>query len=112
MPCVRVALVICVIATEMCVALAVPGAMASVNVADKAATADAQDMGCRDGGADAVAHRDGEPAPCGESGDQAFSTRWARAPWLRGEWRPRFRSGRRRRANQSAKTEAQPELAM
>ena len=113
MPCVRVALVICVMATEMCVALAVPRAMASVNVADKAATADAQEMGCRDGGADAVAHRDGEPAPRGVSGDLAFSTRWARAPWLRGELRPRFRSGRRRRASQSAPNkEAQSELAM
>ena len=88
MPCVRVALVICVMATEMCVAMAGPMSMASVNVADQAATADAQEMGCRDGGADAVAHHDGEPAPCGESGDLAFSTRWARAPWLMGRVAP------------------------
>ena len=113
MPCVRVALVNCVMATEMCVAVAGPRAMASVNVADQAATSDAQEMGCRNAGADAVAHRDGEPAPRGVSGDLAFSTRWARAPWLRGEWCPRFRSGRRRRASQSAKNKTvQPELAM
>ena len=43
MPCVRVALVNCLIATDMCVAVAGPRAIASVNWAGQAATADAQE---------------------------------------------------------------------